>query len=60
MSAMNKVAPEGAKRIRRPSAMVALAGLMLGSSERRRERRDERRAREMELEIARLRAVGGC
>ena len=54
-------APHQARRGRRTAPVVmALAALIFGRSERRKERLAVLRERELELEIARLRAVGGC
>lgn len=60
MSAMDyaELAPNPKRRT--APVMVALASLVFGCNERRKERLAVLREREMELEIARLRAVGGC
>jgi hypothetical protein len=65
MSAMDYAelarAPHQAQKGRRTAPVVmALAALVFGRNERRKERLAVLREREMELEIARLRAVGGC
>ncbi|WGM37262.1 hypothetical protein [Caulobacter sp. NIBR1757] len=60
MSAMDYAASTQAPRSRTALAAMSLAALVFGwRSEHRKARLAARRERELELEIARLRAVGG-